>query len=119
MAKAKQEKFNPGKSVLENLAAMSKQRNLAEVAAECDIAFCRSSKEIEGLEVINAPDPLRAALDYAAANDKTCLVHEHTWFTFVPSRKRDMRGWLNCLKIWETIDEQRRIAGQENEVTAR
>ncbi len=111
MAKSKiMAKYNPEKSILENLIAMSEQRELADVAKECDIAFCRYSKKIEGLDVINAEDPLRAALDYAAKHKKTCLVHEHCWFAVVPPRKSNMPGWLNSLRIWESIEEKRRIA---------
>ncbi|MCK4819508.1 hypothetical protein KA005_27320 [bacterium] len=102
-------KYEFGKSILENLKAMSVQKSLAEVAAGCDIAFCRYSKEIEGLKVINASDPLRAAIDFAAEHNKTCLVHEHDWFGVVPPRQHDMRRWLNCLRLWESIDEPRRI----------
>ncbi len=107
MAKSKiMAKYNPEKSILENLIAMSEQRELADVAKECDIAFCRYSSKIEGLDVINADDPLRAALDYAMKHKKTCLVHEHCWFGVVHPDAR----WMQSLKIWESIEEKRRIA---------
>ena len=99
-----------GKSILENLKTMSEQRDIADVAAECDIAFNQGSGEIQGLKIITAKDPLKAAIDYASKeNDITCLVVMHTWFCTVPSRKTDLRGWLNSLKVWDSIDEQRRI----------
>ena len=66
----KMKRFEFGKSVLENLIAMSKQRSLAEAAAQCGIAFCRHSKQIEGLNVINSNDPLKAAIDYAANHEQ-------------------------------------------------
>ncbi len=99
-----------GKSVLENLKAMSEQRDIADVAKECDVAFNQGSGEIHGLKVITAKDPLKAAIDYASeVSGVVCLVVEHSWFGTVPSRKTDLKGWLNSLKVWDSIDEQRRI----------
>ena len=108
--------FDINKSVLENLKAMSGQKEIEIVAKECDIAFCRSSKQICGLEVINDPDPLKAALDYASKNNKICLVHEHSWFCMIPSRLTNLAGWLNAHKLWLAIDEQKRISAVRKEV---
>ena len=97
--------FEFGKSVIENLTAMSAQRDFEEVKSECNAGFF---DEIDG-EVYDA-DPLRSALDHAVEyDDVKCLVVQDSWFMIVPSRKKDPVGWLNCLKIWESIDEQRRI----------
>lgn len=91
-----------GASVIENLKAMSEQRSLKEVMAECGAAFDHEFGDI---------DPLRSALDFAVEyDDVKCLVIQDDWFMIVPSRKSDPVGWLNCLKIWESIDEQKRIA---------
>lgn len=91
-----------GNSVIENLKAMSEQRSLKAVMAECNAGF-----DVEAGD----KDPLRAALDFAVKyDDVKCLVIQDDWFMIVPSRKTDMWGWIQCLKIWESIDEQRRIA---------
>ena len=60
--------------------------------------------------VITAIDPLRAAIDHAARCNRNCLVREHDWFGVVPPRKTNLRGWLQALKLWESIDEERRCA---------
>lgn len=94
-------RYKFGKSVIENLAAMSVQRDFEEVKNECDAAFG---------EQFGDGDPLRAALDHAREYDVKCLVVQDDWFMIVPSFKTNMGGWVQCLKIWESIDEQRRIA---------
>lgn len=90
-----------GKSAIENLRAMSVQRDFEEVKAECEGAFS---------EEFGDADPLRAAIDHAKAYDIKCLVVQDDWFMIVPGFKTDMVGWLNCLKIWESIEQQKRIA---------
>ena len=92
--------FKFGRSVIDNLKAMSERRDLEEVAAECDGAFS---------EEFGDADPLRAALDHAREYNVKCLVVQDDWFMIVPPFKTNMRGWINCLKIWESIDEQKRI----------
>jgi len=92
-----------GKSILENITAMSRPRDIEDVAKECDIAFNQGGGKIYGLVVIKAKEPLRAAIDCAYHNDVTCLVIEHTWFCKVPSRKSNLKGWLDSLKFWENL----------------
>ena len=89
-------KYEFGKSVIENLTAMSGQRDFDEVKSECVSGFSKEAGD---------DDPLRAALDHAVKHEGNCLVVQDNWFMKVPSRKDDLRGWLNCLKIWESIDE--------------
>lgn len=90
-----------GNSVIENLKAMSEQRSLEDVAKECQVTFSYESGDI---------DPLRSALDHAKEYDVKCLVIQDDWFMIVPSMESDLKGWTDCLRIWESIDEQRRIA---------
>lgn len=90
-----------GNSVIENLKAMSEQRSLKGAMAECGAAFDVKFGDV---------DPLRSALDHAKEYDVKCLVIQDDWFMIVPPFKTNMGGWVQCLKIWESIDEQRRIA---------
>lgn len=91
----------------EKLARMTIQRSIQDVIAECDIAFCPHCKFVDGLETINADDPLRAALDFARENDVTCFVQYDKYYAIVPSFKSDMKGWIDAVNAWDRIRLER------------
>ncbi len=87
----------------EKLAQMTVQRTIAEVIAECDIAFCPYCKFVEGIESVMSDDPLKAALDHARENDVNCFVQYDKYYAIVPSFKSDMKGWINAFKMWDQM----------------
>lgn len=91
------------------LCRMTIQRDINDVAAECDIAFCDHGKFMEPLETINSDDPFKAALDHARDNDVTCFVQYGDYFGKVPSIKSDMKGWGDALKVWDQMRIERNV----------
>ncbi len=91
----------------EKLARMTVQRSIADVIAECDIAFCPYCKIVEGIESVMSDDPLKAALDHARENDVNCLAFYDKYYAIVPSFKSDMKGWGDAFNVWN----QMRIEG--------
>ena len=87
----------------EKLSRMSIPQTVAQVAAECDIAFCEYCRFVEQLETINVDDPFRAALDHARENDVTCFVQYGKYYGKVPSFKRDMKGWVDAFKVYDQM----------------
>lgn len=96
--------------IAEKLAAMTIQRTILDVIAECDIAFCPHGKFVGALETINTDDPLKAALDHARENDVNCFVQYDKYYTIVPSFKSDMKGWINSFNLWDRIQMERRLS---------
>ena len=95
--------------VEEKLARMTRQRSIQDVIAECDIAFCQYGKFVDGLETVNADDPLRAALDHARENDVKCFMQYDKYYGIVPSFKTDMKGWGDAFNVWDQMRLERAV----------
>ena len=91
----------------EKLAAMTIQRSIQDVIAECDIAFCPYGKVVEGIEYIMSDDPLKATLNHARKNDATCFAQYDKYYAIVPSFKSDMKGWINSFNAWDRMRMER------------
>lgn len=84
--------------LIDELAAITPQRPLCEVAKECDIAFADGPVEVEAIIV---PDPFRAGLDCSRNEKKTCLVVLVTsgHFTVISPDAR----WVRSLRLYQSL----------------
>jgi len=93
------------KTLIEELAAITPQRSLSEVASRCDIAFSRYPKSVP---VKIEQEPFGAALNYSQKYKKTCLVIEHNWFTVVYPDAR----WMRSLRLYQSIQAELRARNE-------
>lgn len=83
--------------MIEELAKITPQRPLIEVAGECEMVFSDRSIEIDSLVVA---DPFRSALDFTIHKKKVCLAVFGGYFTVVFPDAR----WMQSLRLYQSIE---------------
>lgn len=87
-------------SLLEALQAMTRQRPIAEVAAECDIVFTDDAAKRPG-EIVS--DPFKAALGTSCEQNKICMaVFDSYYLKIVPGPV-----WMRALRLYQEMRNDR------------
>jgi len=85
------------KTLIQELADITPQRPLSEVAKECDIIFSDGPLEIKSTIVT---DPFRAALDYTRQEKKKSMAVFDKYFTCVwPDAT-----WMRSLRLYQEME---------------
>lgn len=84
--------------LIEELAKITPQRPLMEVAKECDVVFSDRAIEIEATFLVT--DPFRSALDLSRDKKKTCLAVFGKYFTIVWPDAR----WMSSLRLYRSME---------------
>ncbi len=92
------------KTLIEELAAITPQRPLTDVAKECDIVFSDGIAPIK-IKSFVTTDPFKSALDMARDGKKVCLAVFGKYFTVVHPDAR----WMQALRLYQSIQENLRV----------
>lgn len=98
--------YDPEKSIVDNLAAMSEQRDINEVAKECYAVFSVDGQWFDKLLAFKDDDPLRAALNYSRIYNRTCMVIFEDKFFKVPGFDENMGGWVQCMILEKLLSRR-------------
>ena len=103
--------FEFGKSVLENLEAMSEQRDMCEVmiCEGIDKVFSVHPADKESGAII-VDDALDAGMEEFMNTKKPCLIIEKTWWTFI----KNGAGFMRLLRLQSAIRQDAWIEAQKH-----
>ena len=96
-------------TIVDELKAITLQRPLAEVAAECDKVFADNTAKFQGDSEF-AADPFKAALDYSRKRGLVVLAIFDRYFVKVIGT--DAR-WMQALRLYQELKLQSERAGKE------
>ena len=82
--------------LIEELAKITPQRPLIEVAKDCDVVFSDRAIEIEATFIVT--DPFHSALDLSLHKKKVCLAVFGKYFTIVWPDAR----WMRSLRLYQS-----------------
>lgn len=88
-------------TLIEDLAKITPQRSLIEVARECDIVFSDGMVPIESFIVT---DPFKSALDFSRDKKKVCLAVFGKYFIVVQPDAR----WMQALRLYQSLSKEER-----------
>jgi len=87
------------KTLIQELADITTQRPLSEVAKECDIVFSDGKAPIEIKSTV-VQDPFKAALDYTAEKKKISLAVFGRYFILITPDAT----WMRALRLYQEIE---------------